>query len=294
MSAISRAFGKHLAQRSGRGRVKEALKEEYENSLTAAVEKARENGRTSFTFQGKKLDTESMTEEVIREKAKNNANFKIRQAEGKDVALRTTELKQDTKTSKLKSGSESGDKTQAIQAVDTKKGTTVSIKSPTDEKSTLRATERRQRLRDVGESMYEAGLKKAAKQRAGEAVAGLTIAAGLRELGKDEEKPKESRSEKNTETRNSRTESASKDERVNKEDYPTYRKNTKSAESFREEFKKAKEEGKESFSFEGRKYSTEEKTEMAKGGMVKAKKKKAVSKPKAFSVGGYAKLYGKK
>ena len=31
-----------------------------------------------------------------------------------------------------------------------------------------------------------------------------------------------------------------------------------------------------------------------KGGMVKAKKKKAVSKPKAFSVGGYAKLYGKK
>jgi hypothetical protein len=87
---------------------------------------------------------------------------------------------------------------------------------------------------------------------------------------------------------------ASKDERVNKEDYPTYRKDTKSAESFREEFKKAKEEGKESFSFEGRKYSTEEKTEMAKGGMVKAKKKKAVSKPKAFSVGGYAKLYGKK
>lgn len=85
---------------------------------------------------------------------------------------------------------------------------------------------------------------------------------------------------------------ASKDERVNKEDYPTYRKDTKSAESFREEFKKAKEEGKESFSFEGRKYSTEEKTEMAKGGM--AKKKRAVSKPKAFSVGGYAKMYGKK
>ena len=85
---------------------------------------------------------------------------------------------------------------------------------------------------------------------------------------------------------------ASKDERVNKEDYPTYRKDTKSAESFREEFKKAKEEGKESFSFEGRKYSTEEKTEMAKGGM--AKKKRAVSKPKTFSVGGYAKMYGKK
>ena len=85
---------------------------------------------------------------------------------------------------------------------------------------------------------------------------------------------------------------ASKDERVNKEDYPAYRKDTKSAESFREAFKNAKEEGKESFSFEGRKYSTEEKTEMAKGGM--AKKKKSVAKPKAFSVGGYAKKYGKK
>jgi hypothetical protein len=85
---------------------------------------------------------------------------------------------------------------------------------------------------------------------------------------------------------------ASKDQRVNKEDYPAYRKDTKSAESFREEFKKAKEEGKESFSFEGRKYSTEEKTEMAKGGM--SKKKKSVAKPKAFSVGGYAKKYGKK
>lgn len=85
---------------------------------------------------------------------------------------------------------------------------------------------------------------------------------------------------------------ASKDERVNKEDYPAYRKDTKSAESFREAFKNAKEAGKDSFSFEGRTYNTEEKTEMAKGGM--AKKKRAVSKPKAFSVGGYAKMYGKK
>ena len=85
---------------------------------------------------------------------------------------------------------------------------------------------------------------------------------------------------------------ASKDERVNKEDYPAYRKDTKSAESFREAFKNAKEAGKDSFSFEGRTYNTEEKTEMAKGGM--AKKKKSAAKPKAFSVGGYAKKYGKK
>jgi len=55
---------------------------------------------------------------------------------------------------------------------------------------------------------------------------------------------------------------------VNKEDYPTYKKETKSADSFREEFKAAKKEGKDSFSFEGRKYNTDEKPALAKGGYV--------------------------
>jgi hypothetical protein len=58
-----------------------------------------------------------------------------------------------------------------------------------------------------------------------------------------------------------------KDERVNKKDYPTYKKDTKSAEAFRKEFKDAKESGKDSFGFEGREYNTEDK-EMNKGGMV--------------------------
>jgi len=56
------------------------------------------------------------------------------------------------------------------------------------------------------------------------------------------------------------------DERVNKKDYPTYSKETKSADTFREEFKKAKESDKDSFKFEGREYNTEQK--LAKGGMV--------------------------
>jgi len=59
------------------------------------------------------------------------------------------------------------------------------------------------------------------------------------------------------------------DERVNKKDFPTYNKDTKSAEAFRKEFKAAKESGKDSFSFEGRKYNTDDKKEMAKGGMVR-------------------------
>lgn len=59
------------------------------------------------------------------------------------------------------------------------------------------------------------------------------------------------------------------DERVNKKDFPTYKKDTKSAEVFRKEFKDAKESGKESFMFEGREYNTEDKVKMAKGGMVR-------------------------
>lgn len=57
------------------------------------------------------------------------------------------------------------------------------------------------------------------------------------------------------------------DERINKKDYPTYKSDTKSASAFREKFSSAKEEGKDTFSFEGREYNTKEK--LAKGGVVK-------------------------
>ena len=60
------------------------------------------------------------------------------------------------------------------------------------------------------------------------------------------------------------------DERVNKKDYPTYEKDTKSAETFRKEFKDAKESGTDSFKFEGREYNTKSDREYAKGGMVVA------------------------
>ena len=50
-----------------------------------------------------------------------------------------------------------------------------------------------------------------------------------------------------------------KDERVNKEDYPVYKKDTPSSKAFRDAFNSAKDNGKSSFTFEGRKYSTKEK-----------------------------------
>ena len=49
------------------------------------------------------------------------------------------------------------------------------------------------------------------------------------------------------------------DERKNKEDYPTYKKGTESSAAFRKAFKKAKDAGSKTFTFEGRKYTTADK-----------------------------------
>jgi hypothetical protein len=52
---------------------------------------------------------------------------------------------------------------------------------------------------------------------------------------------------------------AAVDERKNKEDYPTYKKGTESSAAFRQSFKKAKDAGATTFTFEGRKYNTKDK-----------------------------------
>jgi hypothetical protein len=49
------------------------------------------------------------------------------------------------------------------------------------------------------------------------------------------------------------------DGRKNKEDYPTYKKGTESSAAFRQSFKKAKDAGATTFTFEGRKYNTKDK-----------------------------------
>lgn len=50
-----------------------------------------------------------------------------------------------------------------------------------------------------------------------------------------------------------------KDPRVNPSDYPTYRKDSKSAGSFREAQRRAKRNGQKTFTWEGRRYNTKEK-----------------------------------
>jgi hypothetical protein len=101
----------------------------------------------------------------------------------------------------------------------------------------------------------------------GSGAAGFGVGSAINEaIGKDKEPTsKESKKEK-----------SSADERTNKEDFPVYKKGTDSADTFQKAFKEAKKEGKDSFSFEGRKYNTKEEKkeskdskEMNMGGMVK-------------------------
>jgi hypothetical protein len=97
---------------------------------------------------------------------------------------------------------------------------------------------------------------------AGAGAAGFGVGSAINEaIGKDKEPAsKESKKEK-----------SSSDERTNKEDFPVYKKGTESADTFQKAFKEAKKDGKDSFSFEGRKYNTkEEKKDMNKGGSVTA------------------------
>ena len=53
--------------------------------------------------------------------------------------------------------------------------------------------------------------------------------------------------------------SSAADGRTKKEDYPTYKKGTESSAAFRKAFKKAKDAGSKTFTFEGRKYTTADK-----------------------------------
>lgn len=233
---LAKKFGSSLAKKTTRGEAKEALKARF-----------KRDGLT---------DTE----------ATNKANLEIRKAEGKETAMRKTEVGQDTKTSKFKSAGEKGsNKTLAVEKRNLKTGQMMSIKKPTDKASPTRSTENRQRIRSVSEKMYTAGLKDAAntrvKKAAGAAGVGVGI-GGASSMGDSE---------------NKRTASSggAKDQRVNPKDYPTYQKKTKSAATFREEFKKAKDDGKKTFTFEGRTYKVADgpKQKMMGGGYAMKGKK---------------------
>ncbi len=96
-----------------------------------------------------------------------------------------------------------------------------------------------------GQRVYRGGQRKAGTVGA---AAGATGAAGVGKMsnGSNTTKPK-------AKTR------VKKDSRVNPSDYPTYRKDSKSAGSFREAQRRAKRNGQKTFTWEGRRYNTKEK-----------------------------------
>jgi hypothetical protein len=265
VSQAVKAYKKAKASKTARGAEKTRMKEEYERQ-----------GRSETA-------------------AANKANYDMRKAEGKTSALEKAEVKQDRDTSKFVSGKEKGgNKTLAVQARDTgegggRAGQMLSMKRPSDEASTVRSVAERQKLRSSGEKMYEAGLTAAAKKdlkRVG--AAGAAGAAGIAAAGAGSSKGEDKKA--TTETK-----ATKEDTRVNPKDYPTYQKKTESAAEFRKAFSKAKDAGKDTFTFEGRTYKTEDGMKgmkMMKGGMSVANKGTGMAKKYAYGGMGTKKMMG--
>lgn len=99
-----------------------------------------------------------------------------------------------------------------------------------------------------GQKQVEKATKGQRAYAKGQAKAGAVGAAGTAAaMSKDEEKPKTKETTK------------PKDGRTNPADFPTYKKDTKSAAAFRKAFAEAKKDKKETFKFEGRSYKVETK-----------------------------------
>lgn len=228
VSQAVKAYRKSKASKTARGAEKTRLKEEYER-------------------QG-----------MSETQAANKANYDVRKGEGKNVAVEKADVKQSSKDSKFISGKEKGgNKTLALQMRSTGNyeipgGQFLKMGKETDDTSISRKVAGRQRLRDVGEKMYESGLKEAAKKdfkKVGAAGAMVAGAAAASRTGSSKEEGKKAAAE---------TKAGKEDTRVNPQDYPTYQKKTESAAEFRKAYTKAKEAGKDTFTFEGRKYNTED------------------------------------
>ena len=220
---IAKAYAKSVAKKSTRGAEKQAIKD-------AAIAA----GKTE-------------------KQAANEANAAMAKKAGKSVAVEKMDVGQSRKDSSFTRETDvKGNKTLSLSARDLSTGKMVSMKKPTDKTSPSRSVADRQNLRKAGESMYKAGVTKQAKKDVAK-VAGAAAAAGsVYAATKENKKPASAK----TATSTSKTAS---DERMNKGDYPTYKKKTESAAGFREAFKKAKDAGKKTFTFEGRKYNTKDK-----------------------------------
>lgn len=169
MGVLSKFVSKTILKDTKRGAKKEALKEEF-----------KDKGKTEA-------------------QASNLAHRQMAKDAGKKSAVEKADVKQDRDTSKFKSAdSKGGNKTLALQSRDTSSGQMVSMKRKSDEKSTVRSVAERQKLREAGEKMFEAGVKKELKKlgklaagvSATSILAGKEIGEGIRERREAKEEDK--------------------------------------------------------------------------------------------------------
>tara|TARA_B110000977_G_scaffold134069_1_gene170704 strand:- start:40 stop:552 length:513 start_codon:yes stop_codon:yes gene_type:complete len=134
------------------------------------------------------------------------------------------------------------------------------LMNPTQKQKNIESLTMKQRAADKGKVQgFATGL--------GTGVAGTTAVTFATKDPTPKRKPKTSsmttkgKSEKPPKSRNTVKDKpkASASKQVNPKDFPTYKKDTKSAGSFRAATTAAKKAGKKTFTWEGRKYSTKEK-----------------------------------
>ena len=118
----------------------------------------------------------------------------------------------------------------------------VTTKKNPRQQQTAKATQAQRTFRE--------GQRKALALGAG---GGVAVGKALSNGNKPKEKPKPKPKPK------AKAKAKPANGRVNPSDYPTYRKNTASAKSFREAQRRAKRNGQKTFTWEGRRYNTTEK-----------------------------------
>lgn len=222
-------YAKKLASKTARGATKEAIKKE-----------AIKDGKTAT-------------------EADNIANYAVRKEQGLPTALRKTTTNQSKANSSfVKKDSPNSMNSLALENRSTTTGRAVSMKKPSDATSTLRASSSRQARLAGGEKKVSDAIKKEAMKdvkKAGVAGAAVTTAVAASRSKED----KKGATAKGRRGGVAPSSSMPADGRTNKEDYPTYKKGTESSAAFRTAFKKAKDAGNQTFTFEGRKYNTKDK-----------------------------------
>ena len=191
--------------------------------------------------------------------ADNIANYAIRKEDGFPTALRKTTTNQSKGDSSfVKKDSPNSMNSLALENKSTVTGRAVSMKKPSDATSTLRSSANRQSRLTGAENKVSSAIKNEAMKdlkKVGVVGAGAVAVAAASKAKQEKKAGATAQGRRGGVTAST----PAVDGRKNKEDFPTYKKGTESSAAFRQDFKKAKDAGATTFTFEGRKYNTKDK-----------------------------------